>query len=142
MTTALRRIIFIVMIAAIWEVTSRLSVLPEFMFPRLTQVLETLFNGLVSGQMLEAIGKSMSRLLIGFSIAIILGVKPSSEQKQKLVRKLGASTTITSLSEAQLFAAPIREGATMEELRRDRVARIEKLIPTLLNVSEQPALIQ
>ncbi|WP_432361172.1 ABC transporter permease [Sporosarcina sp. UB5] len=74
MTTALRRIIFIVMIAVIWEVTSRLSVLPDFMFPRLTQVLETLFNGLVSGKMLEAIGKSMSRLLTGFVIAIILGL--------------------------------------------------------------------
>ena len=74
MTTALRRIIFIAMIAVIWEVTSRLSVLPDFMFPRLTQVLETLFNGLVNGQIVAAIGKSMSRLLIGFSIAIVLGV--------------------------------------------------------------------
>ena len=74
MTTALRRIIFIAMIAVIWEVTSRFSVLPDFMFPRLTQVLETLFNGMVSGQMLEAIGKSMSRLLTGFAIAIVLGV--------------------------------------------------------------------
>ena len=62
------------MIAVIWEVTSRLSVLPDFMFPRLTQVLETLFNGLVNGQIVAAIGKSMSRLLIGFSIAIVLGV--------------------------------------------------------------------
>lgn len=62
------------MIAVIWEVTSRLSVLPEFMFPRLTQVLETLFNGLVNGQFLAAIGKSMSRLLIGFAVAIVLGV--------------------------------------------------------------------
>lgn len=62
------------MIAVIWEVTSRLSVLPDFMFPRLTQVLETLFNGLVNGQILAAIGKSMSRLLIGFAIAIVLGV--------------------------------------------------------------------
>ncbi|MCM3639029.1 ABC transporter permease [Sporosarcina luteola] len=74
MTTALRRIIFIAMIAVIWEVTSRLSVLPDFMFPRLTQVLETLFNGLVNGQIVAAIGKSMSRLLIGFAIAIVLGV--------------------------------------------------------------------
>lgn len=62
------------MIAVIWEVTSRLSVLPDFMFPRLTQVLETLFNGLVNGQIVAAIGKSMSRLLIGFSVAIVLGV--------------------------------------------------------------------
>ncbi|KXH78547.1 ABC transporter permease [Sporosarcina sp. HYO08] len=74
MTTALRRIVFIAMIAVIWEVTSRLSVLPDFMFPRLTQVLETLFNGLVNGQILAAVGKSMSRLLVGFIVAIILGL--------------------------------------------------------------------
>lgn len=44
------------------------------MFPSLTQVLETLFNGIINGQILEAIGKSMSRLLIGFAIAIIVGL--------------------------------------------------------------------
>lgn len=62
------------MIAGIWEVTSRLSSLPDFMFPSLTQVLETLFKGLMSGQITEAIGKSLGRILIGFMIAIIVGL--------------------------------------------------------------------
>jgi len=44
------------------------------MFPKLTQVFETLFNGLINGQIATAIGKSFSRLLIGFAIAIILGL--------------------------------------------------------------------
>ncbi|VEF48193.1 nitrate/sulfonate/bicarbonate ABC transporter permease [Bacillus freudenreichii] len=44
------------------------------MFPSLVQVLETLFNGLVSGQMSAAIVKSLSRLLLGFSIAITVGL--------------------------------------------------------------------
>ncbi len=44
------------------------------MFPRLTQIFETLFNGLINGQITAAIGKSFSRILIGFSIAIILGI--------------------------------------------------------------------
>ena len=44
------------------------------MFPSLLQVFETLFNGIFHGQILAAIGKSMSRLLIGFTIAIILGL--------------------------------------------------------------------
>lgn len=44
------------------------------MFPSLTQVFETLFNGIINGQIIVAIGKSLSRLLIGFSIAIILGL--------------------------------------------------------------------
>jgi NitT/TauT family transport system permease protein len=44
------------------------------MFPSLTQVLKTLFTGIVNGQITIAIVKSMSRLLIGFSIAILLGL--------------------------------------------------------------------
>ncbi|GIN69635.1 sulfate ABC transporter permease [Bacillus sp. J14TS2] len=74
MTIAFRRISFIVIIAAIWEATSRLSGLPDFMFPSLIQVFETLFNGIINGQILVAVGKSLSRLLIGFSIAIVLGL--------------------------------------------------------------------
>ena len=62
------------MIAAIWEVTSRLSSLPDFMFPSLSQVFKTLYNGLISGQITEAIGKSMGRILIGFIIAIVIGL--------------------------------------------------------------------
>ena len=46
MTTFLRRILFIGMIAVIWEVTSRFSSLPDFMFPSLTQVLEHFLHGI------------------------------------------------------------------------------------------------
>lgn len=44
------------------------------MFPSLTQVLQTLITGIVNGQITVAIVKSMGRLLIGFSIAISLGL--------------------------------------------------------------------
>lgn len=74
MTTILRRTIFIAMLAAIWEVTSRLSSLPDFMFPTLTQVMTTLISGILSGQILTAIGISLGRLLIGFAIASLLGL--------------------------------------------------------------------
>src|SRR5699024_6151135 len=73
MNTAFRRIIFIGVIAIIWEMTSRLSGLPDFMFPSLTQVFSTLFNGLIDGQITKAIIISFKRILIGFSIAVILG---------------------------------------------------------------------
>lgn len=62
------------MIAVIWEVTSRLSSLPDFMFPPFTQVINTLTDGLVSGQITTAIGKSIGRLIIGFSMASIFGL--------------------------------------------------------------------
>jgi len=44
------------------------------MFPSLTQVFETLYRGIVDGQILSAVGMSLGRLLIGFVIAIILGL--------------------------------------------------------------------
>lgn len=44
------------------------------MFPRLTDVLQTLFSGIADGQITFAILKSMSRLLMGFSIATVLGI--------------------------------------------------------------------
>ncbi len=58
----------------IWEVASRLSPVPDFMFPGVLQVLETLFTGLFSGQITEAIFRSVGRLLIGFFIATTLGL--------------------------------------------------------------------
>ncbi|MEK5070382.1 ABC transporter permease [Sporosarcina sp. FSL K6-1508] len=74
MTTFLRRILFIGILAVIWEVTSRVSSLPDFMFPSLSQVLHTLYTGILSGQIMTAIFTSMSRLLIGFTIATVLGL--------------------------------------------------------------------
>lgn len=74
MTTILRRIIFIAILATIWEVTSRLSSLPDFMFPSFLEVMNTLISGIISGQILTAIGVSLSRLLIGFTIASVLGL--------------------------------------------------------------------
>lgn len=58
----------------VWEVTSRLSGLPDFMFPSLTQIFTTLFNGIMSGQIVTAVGKSLGRIIIGFTIATVLGI--------------------------------------------------------------------
>jgi len=44
------------------------------MFPGVLQVLETLFTGLISGQITEAIFQSLGRLLVGFFIAATLGL--------------------------------------------------------------------
>jgi len=44
------------------------------MFPSLSQVLHTLYTGILSGQITTAILTSMSRLIIGFTIATVLGL--------------------------------------------------------------------
>lgn len=53
---------------------SRLSGIPEFMFPSLTTVLATLWEGILSGHITKAVGLSLGRLLIGFAIAIVVGL--------------------------------------------------------------------
>lgn len=70
------------MIVTIWEVISKLGFFPTFMFPPLVipndpggvTVLKTLFSGIISGQIITATGITLGRLLIGFSIAIVLGL--------------------------------------------------------------------
>jgi len=44
------------------------------MFPSLILVFDTLFNGLIDGQITEAVIKSIGRIVIGFSIAVLLGL--------------------------------------------------------------------
>src|SRR5699024_12666263 len=73
-STALSSIMFVAILRVILEVTSRLSGCTAFMFPGLIQVLETLFNGIIHGQITIAIMQSLGRLLIGFSIAASLGL--------------------------------------------------------------------
>ncbi|MFD2117164.1 ABC transporter permease [Paenibacillus yanchengensis] len=74
MITALRRSFFILMLITIWEVTSRLSTLPDFMFPSFLQVMNTLWDGIMNGQLIIAVAQSLGRLVTGFLIAIVIGV--------------------------------------------------------------------
>src|SRR5699024_3639537 len=74
MTTAYRRIIMIIALAAIWEATSRFSSVPDFMFPSVTQVFGTMINGIVNGQIPVAVMQSIGRLLISFSLAVVIGL--------------------------------------------------------------------
>lgn len=62
------------MLAVIWEVTSKMSSLPDSMYPPLTQVLHTLLSGFLTGQLWIALAKSLGRLLIGFTIALLVGL--------------------------------------------------------------------
>lgn len=74
MTTAFRRIVMIVTLLVTWEVTSRFSTIPDFMFPSVTQVFETLVNGIIDGQIPVAVVQSIGRLFIGFSMAVVIGL--------------------------------------------------------------------
>ncbi len=44
------------------------------MFPSVTQVFETLVNGIIDGQIPVAVVQSIGRLFIGFSMAVVIGL--------------------------------------------------------------------
>ncbi|RNB85106.1 ABC transporter permease [Brevibacillus fluminis] len=81
MSTILRRVIFIGILYTIWEVISKSGMFPSFLWPPIlisshgeATVLGTLWHGLLSGQILEATFITLRRLVVGFAIAITLGL--------------------------------------------------------------------
>ena len=71
-----------VILIVIWEAISKFEVFPAFMWPPFiipndpggVTIIKTLIEGFIDGRLLEATGASLSRLLIGFVVAIVLGL--------------------------------------------------------------------
>ncbi|UFJ43044.1 ABC transporter permease [Brevibacillus humidisoli] len=81
MTIVFRRVLFIVTLFIIWEAISKSGLFPPFLWPPLilssngeATVFGTLVSGLISGQVLEATAVTLFRLLLGFVIAITVGL--------------------------------------------------------------------
>lgn len=69
----MKRVIFITILIALWEVIYRLQIWPQILFPSPVDVAETFINGFISGRFRTALRHSFRRLLIGYSISLVLG---------------------------------------------------------------------
>ena len=58
----------------LWEGVYRLGIWPKFMFPSPLNVAETIVDGVVKGTYTIALLNSLQRLLIGYVIALALGI--------------------------------------------------------------------
>ena len=74
MRSALRVILFYVLLLLIWEGIFRLRLWPSFLFPSPMQVFKTLVNGIYDKTYLIGIAISMERILLGFGISLVLGI--------------------------------------------------------------------
>jgi NitT/TauT family transport system permease protein len=74
MKTALRRILFILLLIGIWELLYRMQIWPPMLFPSPEQVFNTLFNGFRDRSLIFAIGISMKRIIIGYCLSLMIGV--------------------------------------------------------------------
>lgn len=69
----MKRTLFLGILIAIWEVIYKLQIWPPILFPSPIEVGTTLYNGFIDGSFLISLGYSFKRLLIGYSIAVIIG---------------------------------------------------------------------
>lgn len=58
----------------LWEIAPRLGLVDEVFLPPLSTVLGSLVDLITSGQLADHLGASLSRALVGFSIALLVAI--------------------------------------------------------------------
>ena len=72
--TLLRQIVFYVILLLVWEGLARSGFWPRFLFPGPLEVGQSLLANVQTGVFFIAILTSVSRLAIGYSISLVLGI--------------------------------------------------------------------
>jgi NitT/TauT family transport system permease protein len=68
------RVVFFLIVLALWEVLGRLGLWPEYIFPSPLGVARTLGRLIRNGSFVVAVSVSLRRLLVGFAISAVAGV--------------------------------------------------------------------
>ncbi|TGB04001.1 ABC transporter permease [Halobacillus salinus] len=68
-----KRVLFLLAVMGIWQLVYVSNVFPEIAFPSLVTVFQSLYNGFADGDLLKALGASFKHLLVGLSLALLIG---------------------------------------------------------------------
>lgn len=71
---SLKLILFYLLIVGIWEAITIIGIWPKYLFPSFIDVLKAVINGFSNYSFLIGILASMKRVIIGFSISIVVGM--------------------------------------------------------------------
>src|SRR5579864_792781 len=72
--TWIRRSVFYILLLVAWQLFANSGIVPDYVFPGPLDVWNSLVNGFQNGQFLQATGVTMERLLIGYSISLVIGL--------------------------------------------------------------------
>jgi ABC-type nitrate/sulfonate/bicarbonate transport system permease component len=64
----------VILLAVVWEWGARMHFVSDFLLPSLSSVLERLWDDVISGDVPVALGLTMVRTFVGFSMAAVVGV--------------------------------------------------------------------
>jgi NitT/TauT family transport system permease protein len=70
----LPRLIFFILLIILWEILFRLSIWPSYIFPSVTSVFLSIWNGIKDGSYPMAILISLRRIVLGYFLSLFLGV--------------------------------------------------------------------
>lgn len=68
------KIIFMIILLALWEITARAGLYPTYVFPALSDVAVNLYDGFLKSNYLHDVLMSLERGFIGFSIGVFVGI--------------------------------------------------------------------
>ena len=72
MSPLCRKLVFLLVLVATWQVIFLTRIWPEYLFPAPLSVAATLMSGLADGTFSIAIGVSMARVLVGYLISLAI----------------------------------------------------------------------
>ena len=71
---ALKYIVYILVVAIIWEITVMLQIFPEMLFPSIIDIFKSLITELFTGELLVKISYSLKLIFIGMGVSIIISI--------------------------------------------------------------------
>ena len=74
MQVAIKRIVFFAALLLLWEFSIRIFDIPKVMLPSPIDVVSSLQESVIDGSLFQDLGASFTRLLIGLSLALVIGV--------------------------------------------------------------------
>jgi NitT/TauT family transport system permease protein len=74
MQVAIKRIVFFAALLLLWEFSIRIFDIPKVMLPSPIDVVSSLQESVADGSLFQDLGASFTRLLIGLSLALVIGI--------------------------------------------------------------------
>lgn len=72
--TLIRRVVFFTSLLVVWELISRSGIWPDYLLPGPIAVGQALISGLRKGLYIQGVWVSLTRLVIGYVISLVIGV--------------------------------------------------------------------
>ncbi|MFA6076265.1 MAG: ABC transporter permease [Negativicutes bacterium] len=69
-----KRLATIIALVLVWQLFCKTAMYPTYLLPTPEQVEQTLLQGIIDGQLVIALLSSLKRMVIGYSMAVVLGL--------------------------------------------------------------------